>query len=391
MGAPAARSYAFSRRWVQASHEVTVISGIPNHPTGNVYPGYRRQLVYRENLDGINVLRVWVYTTPNSGVLRRSFNYISYALSAAFSGQFVEKPDVIIASSPQILAGLAGIAVKWLRGVPLVVEVRDLWPDTIAEIEVNIGDAAMRLLRSIERFMYRTPDAVVSVSPAFSEHLLTNGVEEHRLHVIPNGVDRSLFFPEEKKARTFFNGRLQDKFIVAYIGTMGLCHGLETIIEAASILRDTPDVHFVLMGEGAEKEILKARCSAIPNVTVYDSRPRKEIGSILHEVDASLVLLKNKPIFRTVIPSKLFEAMGCGVPVLLGVDGMARAIIEESGGGLFVEPENPRNLAETVLRLRNDNHLRNQLGAKGASYVLQHYNIDILARRYEQILENVIS
>ncbi len=391
MGAPAARSYAFSHRWVQAGHKVTVISGIPNHPTGKVYPGYRRQLVYREDLDGIDVLRVWVYTTPNAGVLRRSFNYISYALSAAFSGQFVERPDVVIASSPQILVGLAGIAVKWLRGVPLVVEVRDLWPDTIAEIEIDVGDVAMRLLRSVEHFMYRTPDAVVSVSPAFSDHLIKNGVEERRLHVIPNGVDRSLFFPARKKTRSFFNGRLQDKFIVAYIGTMGLCHGLEIVFDTASILRDTSELHFILMGEGAEKEKLKSRFSALPNVSVYDSRPRQEIGSILREVDAALVLLKDKPIFRTVIPSKLFEAMGCGVPVLLGVDGMARTIIEESGGGMYVEPDNPRDLAEAVLKLKTDHSLQHQLGEKGASYVVKHYNLDILAQRYSQVLENVIS
>lgn len=391
MGAPAARSYAFSRRWVRAGHEVTVISGIPNHPTGKVYPGYRRQPVYRENVDGIEVLRVWVYTTPNSGIFRRSFNYISYALSAAFSGQFVEKPDIVIASSPQILVGLAGIAVKWLRGVPLVVEIRDLWPDTIAEIEINIGDTAMRLLRSVECFLYRTPDMVVSVSPAFHDHLVTNGVEERRLRVIPNGVDRSLFFPEREKTRNFFNGTLRNKFIVAYIGTMGMCHGLDTILDAASILRGTSDVHFVLMGEGAQKKMLKARCSTSPNVSVYDSRPRREIAGILHEIDAALVLLKDKPVFRTVIPSKLFEAMGCGVPVVLGVDGIARTIVEESGGGICIEPENPRQLAEAILKLKNDSLLQHRLGENGASYVSNRYDLDILAKQYLKVLDDVIS
>lgn len=386
MGAPAARAYEFSRRWAAAGHHVTVLCGVPNHPTGVLYPGYKRQWRRREIIDGVDVHRMWVYVTPNSGTLRRSINYISFGLTAVLGSIGVRDVDVCIASTPQFFAGLAGAIVRRLKRAPLLLEVRDLWPDSLAAVQVNAGGMVLRMLRGIERFLYRSAKGIVVVSPAFRGHIEETGIPAERIRVVPNGLSTALFHPREGERRHFAQWR--DRFLVGYVGTHGLAHGLESALEAARMLKDT-NMHFVFVGEGARKDDLKRQAADMPNVTFIDRQPRETIAGMLAELDVALVLLRDTPLFRTVIPSKMFEIMGSGVPMVLGVDGQARAILEAADGGIAIPPGDADALASALLLLAADPVLRKRCGRNASQYVRENYDLDILAQNYLHVLQDL--
>ncbi|MBN1447426.1 MAG: glycosyltransferase family 4 protein [Bacteroidetes bacterium] len=388
MGAPAARAYEFSRRWVEAGHRVTVLCGVPNHPTGEVYPGYRQQWRRQETIDGIEVHRMWVYVTANAGTLRRTLNYLSFGLTSVLGSLRIDAPDVCIASTPQFFAGLAGTVVRRLKHIPLVLEVRDLWPDSIAAVDAAAGKRTMALLRRIERFMYRSAQRIVIVSPAFRAHIERCGIPGERIDVIPNGVNTALFYPRAGERRHF--SAFTKRFLVGYIGTHGLAHGLESLLAAAKLLSNE-NVHFVLVGEGARKAELKRRAERMHNVTFYDRRPRETVAEMYAELDAALVLLRDIPLFQTVIPSKMFEIMGSGIPLILGVDGQAREILDAADGGIAIPPENPEALAHAILRLRDDTALREKAGKNAYRHVREHYDIDVLAQKYLTTLQYACS
>jgi colanic acid biosynthesis glycosyl transferase WcaI len=388
MGAPAARVYEFSRRWVEAGHRVTVLCGVPNHPTGEVYPGYRRQWRSVETADGIEVHRMWVYVTPNSGTLRRSLNYLSFGLTAVLGARKITDVDVCIASTPQFFAGLAGTAVRRLKRVPLCLEVRDLWPDSLAAVEVGAGGTVMRLLRGIERFMYRAADGIVIVSPAFRSHIEATGIPSDRIDVVPNGVSTALFHPREEERKHF--ARWRARFLVGYVGTHGMAHGLETALDAARLLGEE-NMHFLFVGEGARKEELKLRAAGQENVTFLDRQPRETIAEMLSELDAALVLLRDTPLFRTVIPSKMFEIMGAGVPMVLGVEGQARAILDEADAGIAIPPGDAGALADALRRLAADPTLRARYARNASHHVRENYDLDPLARNYLDVLRRLSS
>ena len=386
MGAPAARAYEFSRRWVAAGHRVTVLCGVPNHPTGAVYPGYRRQWRRRETVDGIEVHRMWVYVTPNAGMLRRTVNYVSYGITAVLGSIGIQDVDVCIASTPQFFAGLAGTAVRRLKGAPLCLEVRDLWPDSLAAVEVGASGAVMRLLRGIERFMYRSARGIVAVSPAFRAHIESTGIAAERIAIVPNGVSSALFRPRDGGRRHF--APWKDRFLVGYIGTHGLAHGLETALDAARLL-EGENFHLVFVGEGARKEELKRLAATLGNASFLDRQPRETIAEMLGELDVALVLLRDTPLFRTVIPSKMFEIMGAGVPMILGVDGQARAILDAADAGIAIPPGDADALAAALRRLAADPALRARYGGNASRHVRENYDLDVLARNYLAVLQRL--
>ncbi len=385
MGAPAARAYEFSRRWAAAGHRVTVICGVPNHPTGEVYPGYRRQWRRVEEIEGVEVHRMWVHVAPNAGTVRRTLNYVSFGVTAVLGALRVKGADVCVASTPQFFAGLAGTVIRRLKRIPLLLEVRDLWPDSLAAVEMDAGGALMSLLRRIERFMYRSAKRIVVVSPAFRPHIEDTGIPPERIAVVPNGVNTALFQPRDAAPRKHF-AFPGVAFLAGYIGTHGLAHGLESALEAARMLRNE-GVHFVFVGEGARKQALKAQAAELDNVHFFDRRPREIIAEMYGELDAALVLLRATPLFRTVIPSKMFEIMGTGTPIVLGVEGQARDILDAAGAGIAVPPEDPAALAEALRRLRDDTALRAEAGKNAYRHVRENYDLDALARSYLTILQ----
>ena len=388
MGAPAARAYEFSRRWVNAGHRVSVICGVPNHPTGKVYAGYQPRAFFHERIEGIDVYRSWVYVTPNAGTFRRSLNFLSFGFSSVIASEALKDVDVCIATTPQFLAGISGGVVSRLKRVPFVLEVRDLWPDSINVVVDDAHRGLMSLLRHIEHRMYSAADRIVIVSDAFRRHIRDTGIADERIRYVPNGVNSAMFF-EREAGRKHFNGALKDKFLVGYVGTHGLAHGLETAIEAARLLREDGRIHFLFVGEGARKSALKRAAEGLQNVTFVDRLPRETVAEMLSELDVGLVHLRKAELLKTVIPSKMFEIMGAARPIILGVEGEAKRILDEAGAGIAIEPENAYQLKDAIMTLQNDPTLCKRLGANGSAYARSRFNLDALADRYLDILREV--
>lgn len=396
MGAPAARVYELSREWAALGHSVTVLTGFPNHPTGVIPPEYRGEPFRRERVDGIDVVRTPIYAAPNAGVVRRAANYGSYALSASTVGAVLAggRPDVLIATSPQMLTAVAGWWLSALKRVPFVFEVRDLWPRSIVEVgALPANHPAIWALERLELFLYARADRVVVVTDSFVDELAARGVPRGKLRVVKNGVDLELFrpLPRDNEVRRELGLGPQD-FMALYVGTHGMAHGLGTMLEAAERLRGHPEIRFVLVGEGADKAALKARAAQLrlENVTFVDKQPRGRIPLYLAASDASLVLLKEKPLFKTVLPSKIFEIFGSARPLVIGVDGEARRLVEEAGAGVYVRPEDAAGLADALLNLRARPGDSEEMGRRGRAFAQAHYSRRALAEKYLEVLGELV-
>jgi colanic acid biosynthesis glycosyl transferase WcaI len=397
MGAPAGRVSELSRLWSEDGHEVTVLTGFPNHPTGIVPPEYRRKfrrLIARDTYHSVNVVRTWLLPLPNRKSYERMLNYFSFCISSATTGIFLNRPDVVIATSPQLLVGLSGWwLARWNR-VPFVFEVRDLWPESLAAVGMRDNSLLHRALARIAGFLYRSCDRLIVVSPAFKEHLVKHWrVNADKIFVVENGVETSVFCRSKPDAalRCEFGG--QDKFVVSYIGTVGAAHALETLLEAAgSLQKRSPNILFLIVGEGAEKAriISMARSRGLTNIHFVDQQPRERIPAYIAASDACLVLLKKSELFKTVLPTKMLEFMACARPVILGVDGHARKVMEQANAGIFITPEDPAALADAVLWLAADPALCESLGRNGRQHVLRHYSRHHTATLYIELLQDLL-
>jgi colanic acid biosynthesis glycosyl transferase WcaI len=377
---------------------VDVLTGFPNHPTGVVPLEYRakmRRVVCREQLDGINVVRTWLFPLPNRKTHERLLNYGSFCLSSCFTGTFMARPDVIIATSPQLLVGLTGWWLGRAKRVPFIFEVRDLWPESLSAVGVR-GDASTlaRSLAKLANFLYQASNHVVVVTPAFKERLVQKWkVDPAKISVVENGVEASFFSSNGDAAGNEHDLQFKGKFVVSYIGTLGNACGLDVALEAAKQLQHVlPKVLFLFVGEGAEREHLVslAQRETLSNVLFLPQQPRGKIPSLIHASDLCLVLLKKADVFKTVIPTKMLEFMACGRPVILGVDGQAREILEKAQAGIFIEPENSTAIVEAIKNLYHDAGLRHSLGCNGRRYITDHLSRERLATVYSDILENLV-
>jgi len=397
MGAPSARVSELAQYWVKEGHQVTVLTGFPNHPNGVVHPEYRRrfrQLVHREQVHSVNVVRSWLLPFPNRKPYERILNYSSFFASAAITGSFLERPDVVIASSPQLLVGLSGWWIARLNRVPFVLEVRDLWPESLVAVGVGDADSALhRVLGRIAGFLYRQSDHMVVVTPAFEQYLAERWrVPQEKMSVVPNGVQASIFSPRRTNSDLRAELGLTEKFVVSFIGTLGLAHGLETLISAAEKCQvEQPAIAFLVVGDGADRQRIMelAKSKRLGNITFVPQQLRERIPDYISTSDACLVLLKKSEVFETVIPTKMLEFMSCARPVILGVEGQAREIIERSNAGLCIPPENSAALCDAILRLRNEDWLRERLGCSGREYIVRNFSRDRTASIYLDVLNEV--
>lgn len=398
MGAPAARVVELARHWVRAGHDVSVLTGFPNHPTGVVPPEWQprlRNLVYREEVDGIKVVRTWLLPLPNRKPYERILNYSSFCVSAALRGLDLPRPDIIIATSPQLLVGLSGWWISFWKRVPLVFEVRDLWPESLSAIGMGTDSSFLqRALSPVADFLYRKADHIVVVTPAFKDHLIQFWkVQSSKISIVENGVETERFAPTALETDLRGQLQLEGKFVVGYIGTMGMAHGLDTLVKAASELQVThPRIMFLLVGEGADKDRLKVELQSrsLSNICVVDQQPRERIPAYVCACDVCLVLLKKTELFKTVIPTKLLEFMSCGRPVILGVDGQARKVLEEAQGGIAIEPENSNDLVRVIRELADDCEARKAYGFNGRRYITERCSREQTAEDYIDVLNSLL-
>ncbi|MBI5246006.1 MAG: glycosyltransferase family 4 protein [Elusimicrobia bacterium] len=369
VNAPASRTFEHCREWVRAGHRVTVITGFPNFPQGRVYPGYRNQLRHREQMEGISVIRVWTYITANEGFLKRTLDYLSYMFSAILASPLAGRCDVVVGTSPQFFTACAAYFVSRAKCAPFVFELRDIWPESIKAVGAMKDGPALRLLERLELFLYHRAAAIVSVTHSFKETLIKRGVEGGKIAVVTSGVDLSRFAPTPKDPELLARFGLEGKFVVGYIGTHGMAHALETILEAAELIRRRPHgdrFRFLMVGDGARKEALKARARArgLDTVLFLDSVAKDEVVAYWSLLDVSVVHLRKTPLFKTVIPSKIFESMAMGVPVLMGVEGESREIVLREKAGVAFEPENAADLVSLIDKLSSDSARYQELKAQ---------------------------
>jgi len=392
VNAPASRTYEHCKQWVQEGHEVTVVTCAPNHPQGTVYEGYRNKLIQWENQDGIRVVRIWTYVTANQGFLKRTVNYISFMMAAILSAPFLSGFDITLSTSPQFFNGLAGYAVSRIKRTPWILEIRDLWPESIVAVGAITNRPIIGLLEALELFAYRRADHIVVVTDSFKTHIQDKGICKQKVTVIKNGVDFSLYKkPPDNPVSLAAKIGIEGKFVASYIGTHGMAHHLETILQAADELREWQDIVFLLVGDGAERDRLLAMKDSmnLSNVVMLDQQPKTAMPHFWSLSNVSLVLLRKCDLFKTVIPSKIFESMAMERPIILGVEGESSELLKSAEAGICIEPENEKDLAAQVLNLYQNPRRCQELGLNGRKYVLENFDRLVLAKRFSDLIRNV--
>ena len=391
LGAPTARLLEMGREWVAEGHEVTVVTNFPNHPTGVIPEAYRGRSFQIEDVQGLRVVRCRTYATPNRGIARRTLGHLVFMTQAVLqAAPQLRGSDVLVASSPTLFTVVAAWALSLRLRVPFVFEVRDLWPAIFVDLGVIRNRFAIACLERLELFLYRRARAVVTVTRAFADDIARRGIDRAKLHVIPNGVDLQAFAPgppdPEWRRRLGAEGAL----VALYCGAHGISHALARVLEAAARLRGDARIRFALVGDGAQKDELVARARelALDNVRFHASVPRDEVPAIYRSADVCLVPLRGVPLFRGFIPSKMFEILACGRPVLASLEGEAAEILRESGAAIVVPPEDVDALAAALRRLADEPALRAELARHGRPYVAENFDRRQLARRYLEILES---
>ena len=387
--APASRTYEHCKRWAASGHHVTVVTTAPNFPAGRVFSGYRNRLWSRERFDGIEVIRVWTYITANEGFVGRSLDYASFMFATIVATPFLPRPNVMISTSPQFFTPCAAYVISRLFRCPWVFELRDLWPDSIVAVGAMKENAVIRTLRKVEYFLYRRASTIVSVTNSFRGVLSGNGISPKKIVVIPNGADIEIYQPGPRPDALAARLGLTGKFIAAYVGTIGMAHGLRTLLDAAEALRTRDDIVFILVGTGAEEKTMVAEAQArgLSNVHFIGSVTKAEVREYWRLCDVALVLLRNSELFHHVIPSKMFEAMSSERPVILGVQGVSEALLRESEGGIAIPPEDSAALAAAISLLADHPARRTEMGKAGRAFVANKYNRDVLAERMLAVLK----
>jgi colanic acid biosynthesis glycosyl transferase WcaI len=395
-GATQTRAYEMARNLVRLGHAVTIIAEVPNHPSGIIPPEYRGKLVERSDLEGIAVIRVWVKASPVKSFRNRMLFYLTYMFNAILAGLLLARGhyNLIYASSPPLFVGGAALILSYIRRIPMLFEVRDLWPESAVALGELSNPRAVAWATRLEEACYQRACAIVVVTEGICERLLERGLPEDKIHLIPNGANVDLFhFDSQARERVRQELGLGEKFVVIYAGIHGVAQGLETLVDAARRLQHESQVHFLLVGDGPKKAELVDLVSQfkLGNLTLLDEQPRASIPALLSAADAAIIPLRKLEIFRGALPSKMFDSWACERPVLLSVDGEARQVMETAQAGIFIEPEDPDALAQAILELRDQPELRAQMGRSGRAFTEQHYSRQAQAEKLAGIMHAVLN
>ena len=333
-------------------------------------------------VDGIDVVRVWTFLSANRAVIRRSASFLSYFFVAIAAIPFLPKPEVVISTSPQFFCGLAGFFVARAKRARWVLEIRDIWPELIRGVGAVSNRLAIGALEALETWAYRHADLVVPVTHSMSRHIESRGVSRKRIRVVMNGVDLARFRAPKRDLDLARSLSLEGKFVVGYLGTQGMAHPLETVLEAASQLSHDDRIAFLLVGDGAAREsLLRERDRlGLRNVVMLEQQPRHRMPVLWGLCDAALVLLRRSPILATALPSKMLEAMAMCRPLIVAAEGEARNLAQAAGAGLLIEPEDSQALAQAVLQLADNPALGQEFGRQGREWVERHHDRHHLAQ-----------
>ena len=365
--AAATRVYERAVYWARWGHKVTVVTSFPNFPQGKLHKGYSNAWREISHMDGIKVVRVKTFIAANRGMVFRTLDFVSFLATGGIAALFEPRPQVVVATSPQFFSAVAGWLVGKLRGVPFVFELGDIWPDSIAAVGVMKRSLMFRALEALELFLYRQSAKVVALTRAFKDNLQGRGIDAEKIAVVINGVDLDRYAPTPRDAELEREWELSPGvFTVGYVGTHGMAHDLLNVVRAAELLKHRQDIRFLLVGDGAERPMIMAEAErlGLTNIVFKGPQPKAMMPRIWSLLDVALVHLKDQDTFREVIPSKIFEAMAMGLPLMLvAPEGEASAIIDKTEAGLNVPAGRPQALADAALRMADDRVLTARLAA----------------------------
>lgn len=388
VNAPATRTLEHCKEWVKEGVEVTIVTCVPNFPHGNIYEGYKNKFYQTEIIEGIKVIRVWSYITDNSGLIKRILDYSSFAFTAFLIGLF-QKHDVVIATSPQFFTTWAAWGISKIRRKPWIFELRDIWPESIRAVGAIKHNGILNWLEKIELGLYRDAEKVIVVTEAFKNNLTQRGIDSKKIEIVTNGSNIDLFFPREKDYGLLEALNLENKFVIGYIGTHGMAHSLDFIVQSIAKITDEK-IHFLFIGDGSmKKKICRLAMElSLTNITFLDPIAKDEVPRYLSIIDVSLAPLIKSDTFKTVIPSKIFEASAMQKPTLLGVEGQAKEILELHNAGISFEPENEEDFLQKVLLLKEDPQLYSDL-LRGCKNLAQAYDRKKLANKMLKSLKKI--
>lgn len=389
VGAPQNRIFEFAKQLKKFGHDITILTAMPNYPKGEIFDEYKGKKIVQEELDGIKIVRTSIYATKEKEFIKRLRNYLSFTFSSVLTGaKYIDKQDVIITESPPLFLGWSGYVLSKKKGAKFVFNVSDLWPESAVKLGVLHNKALIKMSTWLEEFCYRKAAAVTGQTKGIVDDIVNRGFDKSKVHLVTNGVDTEFFKRENRDEEFRKEIGVENKFAICYAGIHGLAQGLETVIEAAEILKDNKDIQIVFIGDGPEKSKLieMTEDKGLDNVTFLPVQQKPNMPRIIASMDTTVIPLKKLDLFKGALPSKMFEALSSELPIVLAVEGEAEKLINDAKAGITVEPENPQDIAQAILKLYNDEELRRTLGQNGRKYVIENYSRESITRRLEKIL-----
>jgi glycosyltransferase involved in cell wall biosynthesis len=379
------------KRAVQAGHQVTIVASDVNYQTGRALYE-KRKLMHEENVGGMRILRAYTYSSLHRSFFARVLSFISFVFTSFYVAMKAGKVDLVIGSSPPLLQPLSAWGIALLRRRPFLLEIRDLWPEFPIDMGVLKNPVLIRISRWLEKFLYRRASHLLVNSPAYRNYLIDKGVPPAKISFIASAADVGLYDPAADGKQFREEVGLNGHFVVTYAGTMGPSHGLDTVIDAASIVQDDPDIHFLFVGDGKERQKLQQRAQSfeLRNVTFAGTRPKERIPEVLAASDACLAILQNIPMFRTTYPNKVFDYMAAGRPTLLAIDGVIREVVESARGGVFVSPGDAGKLADVVRWLKENREEASAMGIAARLHVERHFHPETQAQLFIKLAESMV-
>lgn len=388
---PALLMHELAQELQTLGHHVQVLTGFPNYPSGNIYEGYRLRPWVRESLDGVEIVRTWLYPNHSQSGMKRVFNYLSFAISSSLLGVFLAKrPDVIFVYHPPLTVGIPAWLLSRMWRVPFVYQIQDMWPETLLATGMVVNSRLLHYVAQFANWIYKKAAVLLVISDGFRDNLVDKGVPEKKICVVSNWVDPTVYFPDSQDDFYACELGLQGKFTVMFAGNMGEAQALETVMQAALLLRDKPQIQFVFVGDGIALERLQAlkKQEGLDNVLFLGRFRPDEMPKLYAQADVLLIHLKDDPLFRITIPHKTFAYMASGKPVLAAVAGDAGAVIEEAQAGYACPPQDATALAETVSKMAEMGiEALAAMGNNGRKQVLTKYSQAYLVRKIENVLE----
>lgn len=385
----------FAKYWAAAGHEVTILAGMVHYAKGTKAPEYKGKFIVREQEQpGVTIYRCHVSEAYNKSFLGRAWAYLSFTFSSLWAGLFCAgKSDVIIATSPPLTVGPTMWLLSALRRVPAVFEVRDLWPESAIDTGVLTSKPIIALSYKLEALAYNKARWINVLTPAFEKALIEKkGVSPNRISMIPNGADLDIMTPGPKDNHIRRELGLEGKFVVSYFGAHGRANRVGQLSDVAERIKDShPDVRIMLVGDGMEKAdvVADAKRRGLDNMVFVDAVPKEKVCDYINASDVCTAVLMKNDTFKTVYPNKVFDYMSCERPIIIGIDGVARKLVEDAGAGLYTEPENPEAFIEALLKLKSDPALMEKMGQSGFTHAAEHYSREGMAKKYLGVLERL--